>query len=66
MDVTKLSYYAYAFCADKFVLLDAGSALGNNCGPVLISKRHITAAGRSRKAGSGSRFRQDTRPRIFS
>src|SRR5277367_3527662 len=40
-DVTKLSYHAYAFCADRYVLLDAGSALGRNCGPLLISKRRI-------------------------
>jgi len=41
-DVTKLSYHAYAYCAAKYVLLDAGSALGRNCGPLLISKRAIS------------------------
>jgi 1,4-dihydroxy-6-naphthoate synthase len=41
-DVTKLSYYAYAHCTDNYVLLDAGSALGRNCGPLLISKRPIS------------------------
>ena len=41
-DVTKLSYHAFAFCIDNYVLLDAGSALGRNCGPLLISKRKIT------------------------
>lgn len=40
-DVTKLSYHAYAHCAGTYVLLDAGSALGRNCGPLLISKRAI-------------------------
>lgn len=40
-DVTKLSYHAYAFCSGDYVLLDAGSALGRNCGPLLISKRPI-------------------------
>jgi 1,4-dihydroxy-6-naphthoate synthase len=40
-DVTKLSYHAYAYCAASYVLLDAGSALGRNCGPLLISKRPI-------------------------
>ena len=40
-DVTKLSFHAYAYCADRYVLLDAGSALGRNCGPLLISKRAI-------------------------
>ena len=43
IDVTKLSYHAYAYCADRYVLLDAGSALGRNCGPLLISKRPITS-----------------------
>ena len=42
VDVTKLSYHAYAYCADRYVLLDAGSALGRNCGPLLISKRPIS------------------------
>ena len=41
VDVTKLSFHAYAYCADRYVLLDAGSALGRNCGPLLISKRPI-------------------------
>jgi 1,4-dihydroxy-6-naphthoate synthase len=41
-EVTKLSYHAYAYCADRYVLLDAGSALGRNCGPLLISKRRIS------------------------
>ena len=41
-DVTKLSFHAYAFCIGKYVLLDAGSALGRNCGPLLISKRAIS------------------------
>jgi 1,4-dihydroxy-6-naphthoate synthase len=40
-DVTKLSYHAFAHCASRYVLLDAGSALGRNCGPLLISKRPI-------------------------
>ena len=43
IDVTKLSYHAYAYCASAYVLLDAGSALGRNCGPLLISKRPVSA-----------------------
>ena len=38
-DITKLSYHAYAYAADKYILLNAGSALGKNCGPVLIGKK---------------------------
>jgi 5,8-dihydroxy-2-naphthoate synthase len=41
-DVTKLSFHAYAYCIGNYVLLDAGSALGRNCGPLLISKRAIS------------------------
>ena len=43
-DVTKLSYHAYAYCAGDYVLLDAGSALGRNCGPLLVSKRPMAPA----------------------
>jgi 1,4-dihydroxy-6-naphthoate synthase len=43
-DVTKLSYHAYAYCRSNYELLDAGSALGRNCGPLLISARPMTAA----------------------
>lgn len=42
VDITKLSFHAYAYCADDYVLLDAGSALGRNCGPLLISQRPIS------------------------
>jgi 1,4-dihydroxy-6-naphthoate synthase len=38
LDVTKLSYHAFAYVADKYVLLDSGSALGFGVGPMLISK----------------------------
>jgi len=41
-DVTKLSFHAYAHCVSGYVLLDAGSALGRNCGPLLISKRAMS------------------------
>ncbi len=42
LDVTKLSYHAYAHLISKYVLLTAGSALGTNCGPLLISKEQMT------------------------
>mgnify|MGYP003348060749 CR=1 FL=1 len=41
-DVTKLSYHAFAYVRRAYALLDAGSALGRNCGPLLISKRQIS------------------------
>ena len=41
IDITKLSYHAYAYVAKNYVLLNSGSALGNNNGPLLISKHKI-------------------------
>ncbi|MDN3514085.1 MAG: 1,4-dihydroxy-6-naphthoate synthase [Candidatus Brocadia sp.] len=38
LDITKLSYYAYAHVASHYVLLDSGSALGKHCGPLFITK----------------------------
>lgn len=40
LDITKLSYHAYAYLTKPYQLLNAGSALGNNCGPLLISKNN--------------------------
>ncbi len=42
LDITKLSYHAYAYLVSQYVLMDSGSALGNNCGPLLIAKRELS------------------------
>jgi len=41
LDITKLSYHAYAYLWEKYTILNSGSALGRNNGPILISKRKI-------------------------
>jgi 1,4-dihydroxy-6-naphthoate synthase len=41
VDITKISYHAYAYVAENYLILDAGSALGHRNGPLLISKRRI-------------------------
>jgi 1,4-dihydroxy-6-naphthoate synthase len=41
VDITKLSYHAYAYISDKYKLLNSGSALGYKNGPLLISKKKI-------------------------
>ncbi|MDR2938057.1 MAG: 1,4-dihydroxy-6-naphthoate synthase [Prevotellaceae bacterium] len=38
LEVTKLSYAAYTQAADKYLILDAGSALGRGNGPLLVTK----------------------------
>jgi 1,4-dihydroxy-6-naphthoate synthase len=42
LDITKLSYHAFAYLTEKYSLLHAGSALGNNCGPLLIAKKEMS------------------------
>ena len=39
LDITKLSYHAYGHVSEDYILLNSGSALGNNCGPLLISRK---------------------------
>ena len=39
VDITKMSYHAYAYAAQNYLILDSGSALGHRNGPLLISKR---------------------------
>ncbi len=40
-DITKISCHAYAYVADKYLILDSGSALGYGNGPLLVSRRNI-------------------------
>lgn len=42
LDVTKISYNAYSYVNKEYELLNAGSALGNNCGPLLIAKKQLS------------------------
>ena len=44
LDVTKLSYHAYGHLTEEYALLRAGSALGRNCGPLLLAKKALSAA----------------------
>lgn len=39
-DITKLSFHAYAYALNNYILLRAGSALGFNCGPLLIRNKN--------------------------
>ena len=41
IDITKLSFNAFGFISDNYQILSSGSALGRNCGPMLISKEKI-------------------------
>lgn len=41
VDITKMSFFAYAYAAQNYLILDSGSALGHKNGPLLISKRKL-------------------------
>ncbi len=41
LDITKLSYHAYAYLSNEYLILDSGSALGDHNGPLLLSKEKI-------------------------
>jgi len=41
-DITKLSFHALFHLQDKYQLLQAGAALGNKCGPLLIAKKTLS------------------------
>lgn len=41
VDITKMSFHAYARTAEKYLILDSGSALGRSNGPLVISKKML-------------------------
>jgi 1,4-dihydroxy-6-naphthoate synthase len=53
LDITKLSFNAFTHCVHDYALLDSGSALGRNCGPLLIKKPTTTLTSESKIAIPG-------------
>lgn len=39
VDITKISYHAYARASENYLILDSGSALGRGNGPLLITRK---------------------------
>ena len=42
-DVTAISFHAYAYVADKYALLPHGASIGDNYGPIVVSRELATA-----------------------
>ena len=53
LDVTKLSYHAFIHCVKDYALLNSGSALGRNCGPLLIQQGNAKLTSNSKIAIPG-------------
>jgi 1,4-dihydroxy-6-naphthoate synthase len=47
-DVTAISFHAYAYISDKYILLPHGASIGDNYGPVLVSREPAKASDISR------------------
>lgn len=47
-DVTAISFHAYAYVSDKYLLLPHGASIGDNYGPILVSREAIPAEDISR------------------
>src|ERR1051325_7918336 len=42
-ELTAISYHAYPYVADKYVLMSSGSSIGDGYGPMLIAMRPMEA-----------------------
>src|ERR1700737_3684115 len=40
-EITAISYHAYPYVADKYVLMASGSSVGDGYGPIIVSKHPI-------------------------
>jgi 1,4-dihydroxy-6-naphthoate synthase len=43
LDITKISFHAYAYLRDQYTLLRSGGALGKGCGPLLVARQGYTS-----------------------
>ena len=53
LDVSKLSFNALTRCISEYIILESGSALGRNCGPLLIKKASTVLTSESKIAIPG-------------
>lgn len=53
LPVTKLSFYAFLLLKERYLLLDAGAALGYGCGPLLLAGPSFTSLEKARVAVPG-------------
>jgi 1,4-dihydroxy-6-naphthoate synthase len=47
-DVTAISFHAYAYISDKYALLPHGASIGDNYGPIVVSREQAAPADLSR------------------
>jgi 1,4-dihydroxy-6-naphthoate synthase len=42
LDITAISFHAYAYVSDKYALLPSGASMGDGYGPMLVAKRKLS------------------------
>src|SRR4030095_6415456 len=42
-EVTAISFHAFAYVADKYILLPHGASIGDNYGPVVVAREPLAA-----------------------
>jgi 1,4-dihydroxy-6-naphthoate synthase len=42
LDITKISFHAFAHLRDNYALLHSGGALGKGCGPLVVARQQLT------------------------
>ncbi len=55
LDVAKVSYHAYGYLADRYVMLRSGGALGRGVGPLIVTREPLDDLGGRRIAIPGGR-----------
>ena len=55
LDVAKVSYHAYGYLADRYVMLRAGGALGSGVGPLIVTRDELDDLAGRRIAIPGGR-----------
>ena len=55
LDVAKVSYHAYGYLADRFIMLRAGGALGSGVGPLIVTRDELGDLAGKRVAIPGGR-----------
>ena len=48
-DITALSFHAYAYLADRYVLLPSGASFGDRYGPIVVARAPLGAEGLKKK-----------------
>ncbi|MGE5326835.1 MAG: menaquinone biosynthesis family protein [Deltaproteobacteria bacterium] len=48
-DITAMSFHAYAYLADRYVLLPCGASFGDRYGPIVVAKRSLGKDGLRKK-----------------